>query len=335
MAGVIYLRFGTLSPCDALRETVRHGDPVAAALPDSVVDIALTARYGALSSGRCIEILLNNLITPQKSPPTVATPRGPPALHPQGLPPPIASPPDLANEDSVKAAVRQAERAANECKAKRLRGELPSRVASARCSNPRIIEAFANAHYRYMDLIELYAEKSLQLALIQDRNKTADELADLENAQLFAELVEAGRRREAPASNASTLNSSPAGGEPVMPAREEPSTVATAEPQETRPSLEKPLQLHIVPELARLMLQARLLREHGDIGGARSVLELAAGTGYGPALFGLAETYDPNVLSAWGTYGTKGNVTKARDLYAQALAAGIKEAQARLDALRQ
>ena len=86
--------------------------------------------------------------------------------------------------------------AANECKAKRLRGELPSRVASARCSNPRIIQAFNDAHYRYMDLIELFTDKRLQLALIEDRNKTPEDQADAESAKLFADLVEAERRRD-------------------------------------------------------------------------------------------------------------------------------------------
>ena len=41
----------------------------------------------------------------------------------------------------------------------------------------------------------------------------------------------------------------------------------------------------------------------------------------------LAETYDPAILTAWGTYGTRGEVTKARELYAKADAGGIQEAK--------
>jgi hypothetical protein len=49
----------------------------------------------------------------------------------------------------------------------------------------------------------------------------------------------------------------------------------------------------------------------------------------------LAETYDPAVLAAWGTYGTRGEVTRAREFYAKAQAGGIQEARSRLSALPQ
>jgi hypothetical protein len=56
--------------------------------------------------------------------------------------------------------------------------------------------------------------------------------------------------------------------------------------------------------------------------------------GSAQASFSLAETYDPLMLARWGTYGTRGDAIKARDLYAKADAAGIKEAKARYEALR-
>jgi hypothetical protein len=40
-------------------------------------------------------------------------------------------------------------------------------------------------------------------------------------------------------------------------------------------------------------------------------------------------------LSAWGTYGTRGEAAKAREYYAKAQAGGIQEAKGRLDAMRQ
>jgi hypothetical protein len=49
----------------------------------------------------------------------------------------------------------------------------------------------------------------------------------------------------------------------------------------------------------------------------------------------LAETYDPVILSTWGTYGTRGEAAKARELYAKAHAGGIEEAKNRFDALSQ
>ena len=87
------------------------------------------------------------------------------------------------------------------------------------------------------------------------------------------------------------------------------------------------------PEATRLIARASVLLGQGDIGSARIVLERASETGSAKASFMLAETYDPAVLTAWGTYGTRGEVTKARELYARAHAGGILEAKNRLNAL--
>jgi TPR repeat protein len=89
-----------------------------------------------------------------------------------------------------------------------------------------------------------------------------------------------------------------------------------------------------IAEAPRLMARANLLLNQGNIGAARIVLEHAAETGNAPALFALAETYDPTTLAAWGTFGTQGDVTRARELYAKALAGGVLEAKDRLNALR-
>jgi TPR repeat protein len=88
------------------------------------------------------------------------------------------------------------------------------------------------------------------------------------------------------------------------------------------------------PEALRLMVRASLLLSQGNIGAARTVLDRAAETGSAPALFALAETYDPLILAAWGTMGTQGDAAKARELYTKALASGVQEARDRLDALR-
>ena len=88
-------------------------------------------------------------------------------------------------------------------------------------------------------------------------------------------------------------------------------------------------------EMAKLMVRARALLGQGNIAAARIVLERAAETGSAQASFMLAETYDPIILlAAWGTYGTRGDATKARELYAKAHAGGIQEAKDRLNALR-
>ena len=84
-----------------------------------------------------------------------------------------------------------------------------------------------------------------------------------------------------------------------------------------------------------MIARASALLGQGDIGAARIVLERASEAGNAKASFMLAETYDPAILTAWGTYGTRGEVTKARELYAKADAGGIQEAKNRLNALRQ
>jgi hypothetical protein len=114
----------------------------------------------------------------------------------------------------------------------------------------------------------------------------------------------------------------PASDKPVVPARDKPATMTAPEAPGNA-------------EAARLMARASLLRDQGNIGAARIVLERAAETGNASALFALAETYDPLSLSAWGTFGTQGDAAKAQELYARALAGGVHEAGDRLNALRQ
>ena len=73
--------------------------------------------------------------------------------------------------------------------------------------------------------------------------------------------------------------------------------------------------------------------DQGKIIAARSVLERAE-SGSALALFLLTETYDPSILSAWGIFGRRGDVTNAQKLYAKAVAEGVHEAKYRLSVLR-
>ena len=170
----------------------------------------------------------------------------------------------------------------------------------------------------------------IRLALQQESEKT-DKLARELSTGLAQVTLAArrdatpGRSRNATASLSSTPDPTqapatdsprhpPYSNKPVMPAGDKPATVAGAE--------EAPGN----PELARLISRASLLLSQGNIGTARIVLERAAETGSAPALFALAETYDPIILAAWGTFGTQGDVAKARELYAKAFAGGVQEA---------
>jgi TPR repeat protein len=87
-------------------------------------------------------------------------------------------------------------------------------------------------------------------------------------------------------------------------------------------------------EVAGLLKRARELIEVGDIGAARLLLERAAATNSGTALFALAVTYDPAMLTRWRVQGVRPNVDRARSLYQKALDQGVGEAQERLAVLR-
>jgi curved DNA-binding protein CbpA len=118
-------------------------------------------------------------------------------------------------------------------------------------------------------------------------------------------------RTSPPATGDAATSLLPTRDTPVIPAADNSATVG-------RP------QAPSNPEAARLMARGRVLLDQGNIAVARNVLERAAEMGSAPALFALAETYDPAMLSAWGTLGTQGDVGKAQELYAKAFASGVR-----------
>jgi peptidoglycan hydrolase-like protein with peptidoglycan-binding domain len=151
-------------------------------------------------------------------------------------------------------------------------------------------------------------------ALTKADDKTAQnqQLTDLRQAQRQAEASAAAYQESLAQERARNRD------KPVMPAGDKPAPMAARPTEPEAPGN---------AELARLMARARLLLGQGNIGAARNVLERAANTGNASALFALAETYDPVVLSAWGTVGAQGDVAKAQELYAKALAGGVLEAK--------
>ena len=88
------------------------------------------------------------------------------------------------------------------------------------------------------------------------------------------------------------------------------------------------------PKIEDLLSQAERRIEKGDVTGAREMLAASENVAPGPITFALAETYDPNMLAAWGTRGIAADVTKAKSLYFRARDLGVTRAQARLDQLR-
>jgi hypothetical protein len=86
--------------------------------------------------------------------------------------------------------------------------------------------------------------------------------------------------------------------------------------------------------LENMLAQALRRVENGDVSGAREMLAVAEEGSQGSVSFALAETYDPNMLAAWGSRGVAADVAKARALYRKALNLGVANAQIRLEALK-
>jgi hypothetical protein len=85
---------------------------------------------------------------------------------------------------------------------------------------------------------------------------------------------------------------------------------------------------------AGVLTTAELLISGGDIALARTLLEQTATGGNATVLFALAETFDPNMLAAWGVRDLRADPDRARGLYERALAGGVDRARGRLQGLR-
>jgi hypothetical protein len=107
-----------------------------------------------------------------------------PTTPPQSVPVPTQDPAQLTM------------RAANECRAKRLRGEILTHAAAAQCSNAPMLAAFNDAHYRHMDLVRFLAAKHLELATRIDRGELTEQQAEIEAQKILASLQETARRRD-------------------------------------------------------------------------------------------------------------------------------------------
>jgi len=231
-----------------------------------------------------------------------------------------------ANQTSVAQERDKGEKLARDLTAARL--ELEARAAALSKADDKTMA-------QNQKLIELQqalqkaeaAAAANQASLTQERTRSQgleQQLAARRDAtpargrNVTASLPDASGATPAPATDKPAVAASPADGKPAATAAARP--VASEAPGN--------------PEAVRLMARASLLLSQGNVGAARTVLERAAEMGSAPALFALAETYDPVILAAWGTFGTLGDAGKAQELYAKAFAGGVQEAKARLNELR-
>lgn len=129
--------------------------------------------------------------------------------------------------------------------------------------------------------------------------------------------------------------------EPVAPAaRVQPSTtlpiaVAALPPSPVVPIAPPPIPASAPPAPPppdHLAIAAALIAK-GEIAAARLKIAAADPEANPQAAMALAETFDPNMLAAWGARGVDADVRRARALYGRALGEGILKAKQRLDAL--
>jgi len=155
----------------------------------------------------------------------------------------------------------------------------------------------------------------LRQSLQQERDRAEAMAREIESAQRTITMSVSPTKNVSPEAQPRSI------GKPAVMIE----AVATAQPPATEAQESQ--------EAAKLIALARALLGQGNIGAARIVLERAVEAGSARASFTLAETYDPAILSTWGTYGTRGDATKARELYAKAHAGGIQDAKDRLQRL--
>jgi hypothetical protein len=114
-------------------------------------------------------------------------------LREMGAPLPITATPE---RDPLQWAGQVTVQAITQCREKRLRGELATYAASAQCSNKLMVAAYNQVHYRYMDLIQSFAERRLEIASKQDRGELTDQQGQLEASKAFAAIQDIERRRD-------------------------------------------------------------------------------------------------------------------------------------------
>ena len=115
-------------------------------------------------------------------------------LREMGVPPESTIQPQ--ENIAIQNALKITNEAANECRAKRLRGELNSYVASVDCATPKMWLAFKAAQYRYMDLILWWVAKRHEVAEKLDRHELTETQAQSENEKIYKELVATERQRD-------------------------------------------------------------------------------------------------------------------------------------------
>jgi len=99
--------------------------------------------------------------------------------------------------DRWKSASDEASRISQECRAKRLSGELPNRAASVHCANDRMRQAWLKASFPHMDLVDLALAFRAAIAKRIDAGELSEEEGQLKSAELNARINSEVQRRDA------------------------------------------------------------------------------------------------------------------------------------------
>jgi hypothetical protein len=101
------------------------------------------------------------------------------------------------HSEHIREATEEARAAINECRNKRLVGELKTHTDAVNCSNPKIIEAYRRAFYPHMDLIESFTEKQSEMARMTDAGQFSEKEANLEIARFMLYIATVEGKRSA------------------------------------------------------------------------------------------------------------------------------------------
>jgi hypothetical protein len=102
----------------------------------------------------------------------------------------------------------------------------------------------------------------------------------------------------------------------------------------SQPGRPRPPSAMSSAEEATLVARAESLIKQYNFVGARLLLAHALDKGSANAAFMMAQTYDWRILRSLRAYGVRGDAAMAREFYQLAAAAGIEEAQERVEALQ-
>jgi hypothetical protein len=132
--------------------------------------------YGTFTPGRCIALALGGSSPAPRPASLQRTPLAP--VGQKSLP------------EAMKRAGIEVQSATEECRNKRLSGELKTYKVSAECSNSRIIDAFQRAGYQYMDLVFLLTARRLEIGERIDMGQMTETQGEAAFAQAITSVVD-------------------------------------------------------------------------------------------------------------------------------------------------